>query len=78
VTRQTLLERLNLYEQRLLPDAEFNAAAAFTAYQAAVDDLATLLRARITEFELRLDFVQLQAESLRLQARLAYLQGERE
>lgn len=77
-TRQTLLERLDLYEQRLLPDAEFNAAAAFTAYQAAVDDLATLLRARITEFELRLDFVQLQAESLRLQARLAYLQGERE
>lgn len=69
-------ERLRLFEESLLPDAGFNAAAAFEAYQSALDDLTTLMRARITEFELQLEYAGLQAEKLKTQARLHYLEGE--
>jgi outer membrane protein TolC len=68
-------ERLALFETTLLPQAEFNADATFDAYQAAVADLTTLMRARITEFELQLDYARLLAESLKTRARLLYLQG---
>jgi outer membrane protein TolC len=70
------LERLNLYETTLLPQAEFNAEAAFGAYRDAVDDLTTLMRARISEYELRLDHASLVSDELKTRARLLYLQGE--
>jgi outer membrane protein TolC len=70
------LERLNLYETTLLPQAEFNAEAAFEAYRNAVDDLTTLMRARISEYELRLDHASLESDELKTRARLLYLQGE--
>jgi len=69
-------ERLSLFESSLLPDAEFNAEASYSAYQAAVGDLTTLMRARITEFDLQLEHASLQAETLKTRARLLYLQGE--
>ncbi len=68
-------ERLALFESTLLPQAQFNADATFDAYQAAVADLTTLMRARITEFELQLEYARLLAESLKTRARLLYLQG---
>jgi outer membrane protein TolC len=68
-------ERLVLFESTLLPQAEFNADATFDAYQAAVADLTALMRARITEFELQLEYANLLAESLKTRARLLYLQG---
>jgi len=70
------LERLELYETTLLPQAAFNAEAAFEAYQDAVDDLTTLMRARISEYELKLDHASLQSEELKTRAHLLYLQGE--
>jgi hypothetical protein len=76
-TLQRQLERKRLFEERLLPDAEFNAEAAFSAYQAALENLTTLMRARITEYELQLDYSGLLGEILKTKARLAYLQGER-
>jgi len=69
-------ERIRLFEERLLPDAAFNAEAAFAAYQAALETLTTLMRARITEFELQLEFAGLRAEALKTRARLRYLEGE--
>ena len=69
-------ERLRLFEERLLPDAAFNAEAAFAAYQAALETLTTLMRARITEFELQLEYASLRAEALKTRARLRYLEGE--
>lgn len=68
-------ERLRLFEESLLPEAEFNAEATFQAYQAAFEDLTTLMRARITEFDLQLEYARLQAETYKTQARLLYLQG---
>ena len=69
-------ERLGLYEEMLLPQASFNAEAAFEAYQDAVDDLTTLMRARIGEYELKLSHATLRADEIITRARLLYLQGE--
>jgi len=69
-------ERLGLYEEMLLPQASFNAEAAFEAYQDAVDDLTTLMRARIGEYELKLSHAALRADEIITRARLLYLQGE--
>ena len=69
-------ERLGLYEEFLLPQAEFNSEAAFEAYQDAVDDLTTLMRARIGEYELKLSHAALRADEIITRARLLYLQGE--
>lgn len=69
-------DRLDLYEQSLLPDAEFNAQATFDAYQAAFADMTTLMRARITEYDLQLDYAELKAEAFKSQARLLYLEGK--
>lgn len=75
-TLQHERERLGLYEDQLLPQAAFNAEAAFEAYQDAVDDLTTLMRARIGEYELKLSHAALRAEEIITRARLLYLQGE--
>ena len=69
-------ERLALYQDYLLPQAAFNAEAAFEAYQNAVDDLTTLMRARIGEYELKLSHADLRADEIITRARLTYLQGE--
>ena len=69
-------ERLGLYEDMLLPQAEFNAETAFEDYQDAVDDLTTLMRARIGEYELKLSYAALRADEIITRARLLYLQGE--
>lgn len=69
-------ERLGLYEDYLLPQAAFNAEAAFEAYQDAVDDLTTLMQARIGEYELKLSHAALRADEAITRARLLYLQGE--
>lgn len=69
-------ERLGLYEEFLLPQAGYNAEAAFEAYQDAVDDLTTLMRARIGEYELKLSYATLRADEIITRARLLYLQGE--
>jgi len=71
-------ERIRLFETSLLPNASFNAEATFEAYQAAVEDLTTLMRARITEFELQLEYERLQAEVRITQARLLYFEGDPE
>jgi outer membrane protein TolC len=77
VTLARQLERLRLFEESLLPDASFNAEAAFSAYQAALESLTTLMRARITEYDLQLEYASLRAETLKTMARLRYFEGEK-
>lgn len=69
-------ERLGLFENTLLTQAGFAADASFEAYQSSVGDLTSLMRARITEYELKLEYARLRAEMLKTQARLLYLQGD--
>lgn len=74
LTRQG--ERISLFESTLIPEAEFSAESSLGAYQSSIESLITLLRARITEFDLQLEYIRLQAEMIKTQARLLYLQGE--
>ena len=67
--------RIDLFENTLLPEAEFSSDASLEAYQSSIEDLTTLLRTRITEFDLQLEHARLQAEVLKTQARLQYLEG---
>lgn len=76
-TYQRQQQRIELFETTLLPDASFSSEASFEAWQSSIDDLTTLLRTRITEFDLQLEHARLQAEVLKTQARLKYLEGER-
>ena len=69
-------ERLVLFAERLLPDAQANSEASLAAYQSGVSDFTTLMRARITEYELRLDHARAQADQLITKTRLLYLSGE--
>jgi len=69
-------ERIELFENTLLPEAAFSSEASFGAYQSSVEDLTTLLRTDITEFDLQLEHARLLAEVLKTQARLLYLEGE--
>lgn len=73
---QRQAERLQRFERSLLPDARDNAESALSAYQAALGDLTSLMRARINEYDLQLQYVDLHAERLKTLARLRYLQGE--
>jgi outer membrane protein TolC len=75
-TQQKQQERIDLFENTLLPEAAFSSEASFGAYQSSIEDLTTLLRTRITEFDLQLEHVRLEAEVLKTQARLLYLAGE--
>jgi outer membrane protein TolC len=68
-------ERIDRFENTLLPEAEFSSAASLEAYQSSIEDLTTVLRTRITEFDLQLEHARLQAEVLKTQARLQYLEG---
>jgi outer membrane protein TolC len=75
-TYQKQQERIGRFENSLLPDAAFSSEASFEAYQSSIEDLTTLLRTQITEFDLQLEHVRLQAEVRKTQARLLYLEGE--
>lgn len=68
-------ERIDLFENTLLPEAEFSSTASLEAYQSSIEDLTTVLRTRITEFDLQLEYARIQAEVLKTQARLQYLEG---
>lgn len=76
-TYQKQQERIGLFENQLLPEAAFSSEASFEAYQSSIEDLTTLLRTRITEFDLQLEHARLQAEVRKTQARLLYLEGEK-
>jgi outer membrane protein TolC len=69
-------QRIELFEVSLLPEAAFSSEASFGAYQSSITDLTTLLRTQITEFDLQLEHARLEAEALKTQARLLYLEGD--
>jgi outer membrane protein TolC len=69
-------ERIERFERSLLPDARDNADSALSSYQAALGDLTALMRARINEYDLKLQYAALLAERLKTRARLLYLEGE--
>jgi len=73
---QGLASRYRLYQDKLLPESEFNVNASLTAYQSGVTDFSTLIRAQLTELELQLETLRLQVDRAKAQATLLYLSGK--
>ncbi len=73
---QRLGERADLYESQLLHESTANAQASLNAYQSGVTEFTTLMRARITDLDVRLDDLRVRIDRAKAQASLLYLSGE--
>ena len=69
-------ERATIYKKELLASAKNNSSASLNAYQSGVTEFNTLMRARITELNVRLDDLRIRIDRKRAQARLLYITGE--
>lgn len=72
-SKERLVERIHRYEKRLLKEAEENARAALQAYQSGTLEFTGLMRARITELDIRLQALKLRVDLLKTHAGLLYL-----
>ncbi len=66
-------EREALFETRLVKEAQSNADASLNAYQSGISEFTTLMRARITELDIRLKALRVRVDRAKAQARLLYL-----
>jgi len=73
---QRLGEREELYKKSLLTSARNNTATALTAYQSGIAEFNTLMRAEITELDVRLDDLRIRVDRAAAQARLLYITGD--
>jgi outer membrane protein TolC len=73
---QRLGERAAIYESQLLRESTANALASLNAYQSGVTEFTTLMRARITDLDVRLDDLRIRVDRAKAQANLLYLAGD--
>jgi len=71
-------ERELLYKNKLVNSAVRNSKASLNAYQSGVTEFTTLMRAGITELDVRLKNLRIKVDRLRTQARLLYITGDPE
>ena len=69
-------ERENLYKNSLLTAAKNNSKASLKAYQSGVTEFNTLMRAQITELDVRLEDLRVRIDRAAAQARLLYITGD--
>ena len=69
-------ERENLYRNSLLTAAKNNSKASLKAYQSGVTEFNTLMRAQITELDVRLEDLRVRIDRATAQARLLYITGD--
>ena len=72
---QRLGEREELYKKSLLTAASNNSKVALNAYQSGVSEFNTLMRARITELDVRLEDLRIRVDRSIAQAHLLYVVG---
>ena len=65
-----------IYRNKLVSSAANNAEASLNAYQSGVTEFTTLMRAGITELDVRLENLRIKVDRLRTQARLLYITGD--
>ncbi len=70
---QRLGERETLYKNRLLRESRANATASLNAYQSGVTEFTTLMRARLTELDVRLQDLRIRVDKSKAHARLLYI-----
>ena len=73
---QRLGEQEALYRDHLLQEARANTEAALSSYQSGINEFTTLMRARITELDVRLQDVRIRIDHAKAQARLLYLAAD--
>lgn len=73
---QRLSERKRLYEKSLLHSAKNNSKAALNAYQSGVSEFNTLMRAQITELDVRLEDLRIRVDRAIAQAKILYVLGD--
>jgi outer membrane protein TolC len=73
---QRLSERKQLYENSLLTSAKNNSRAALNAYQSGVSEFNTLMRAQITELDVRLEDLRIRVDRAIAQANILYVVGD--
>lgn len=73
---QRLGEREQLYKNSLLTAAKNNSKASLKAYQSGVSEFNTLMRAQITELDVRLEDLRVRVDRAIAQARLLYITGD--
>ncbi len=71
-------ERELIYKNKLVSSAANNAEASLNAYQSGVTEFTTLMRAGITELDVRLENLRIKVDRLRTRARLLYITGDSE
>jgi outer membrane protein TolC len=69
-------ERAELYRNSLLSSAQNNSRASLNAYQSGVTEFNTLMRAQITELDVRLEDLRVRVDRAITQARLLYITGD--
>jgi len=69
-------ERLQLYQSTIFPEAIQNAETSLTAYQSGVTDFTGVMRARITELDVKLQKLRIRVDKAKAEARLLYLANE--
>ena len=75
---QRLGEREQLYKNSLLTAATNNSKASLKAYQSGVSEFNTLMRAQMTELDVRLEDLRVRIDRAAAQARLLYITGDYE
>jgi outer membrane protein TolC len=73
---QRLEQRQQLYQDSLLTAARNNSKAALKAYQSGVSEFNTLMRAQITELDVRLEDLRVKVDHSIAQAKLLYVTGD--
>ena len=69
-------ERQQLYKNSLLSAAKNNSTAALNAYQSGVSEFNTLMRAQITELDVRLEDLRIRVDRTVAQAKILYVTGD--
>ncbi|MEN8801284.1 MAG: TolC family protein [Thiogranum sp.] len=70
---QRLGEQETLYRDHLLRESTENAEAALLSYQSGINEFNTLMRARITDLDVRLQALRIRVDRAKTQARLLFL-----
>ncbi len=69
-------ERELIYKNNLLKSARNNSVTALTAYQSGVSEFNTLMRAEITELDVRLEDLRVRVDRVIAQSKLLYITGD--
>jgi len=73
---EQLGERVDIYDERIVPESEMRSRAALLSYQSDKGDFTDVIRAYVGELDARLENLRLQVDRLQAHAHVVYFLGE--